>query len=229
MRKTWKATKQREARINSRRFLLGAAIGAATTAGLVGLVCLCIYRWAAGELEGPTSNALPTFTAWFVSVAPMLVLGAIVINVTLAALLCRFAGKIAAVVVSLFVASAVSCLLVGLTGIWYAWTPWPSPQPYPGVETQCQFEPYGNFANCNSCTYEVDLSLPLALQYYEQEMKQYCIPGTWGFAATPESSYTCYEATCDIPKKGAMQWFTVHICPVDSTRTNVVHQDCMED
>jgi hypothetical protein len=58
-------------------------------------------------------------------------------------------------------------------------------------------------------------------------MLQYCT-GTWSFAATPQSDYTCYEASCDIREAETEQYFSVQICPVDSARTEVVQKDCLK-
>jgi hypothetical protein len=208
-----------------KRFLLGAAISVGTTSGLVGLACLCICAWVAETLG--TMNALAFFTAVLLPPVLRLLLGGIVISIILAADLPRYAHKAAAVVVGLFVASIISCLLVGITVLWFEWEPVPSPRSYAGVEAQFGFEEITSWGRCASYSYEVALSRPLIQEYYEERMHRYCT-GTWGFAATPQSNYTCYEATCDILQAENEQYFTVHICPVDSASTEVVQKDCMK-
>jgi hypothetical protein len=216
----------RQDRSTLKRFLLCAAIGVGTTIGLVGLVCICIYAWAAARLGA--ASVLPFFTALFVPTALQLLLGGIVISIILAAFSFRDPHKTAAAVfVSLLIASVSCCWLVIMTLLRSEWIPAPSPQPYPGVRTSYGFESLTSRGRCASSTYEVARSLPLMRQYYENQMKQYCT-GTWEFAATPQSNGTCYEATCDI-RAESKQHFTVQICLIDKEKTRVVHKDCIED
>ena len=212
----------------TRHFLLGVAIGAGTTGGLVGLVCLCVYAVAAARL-GNTPNALPFFRALFVPTALKLLLGGMVTSIILAALLCRDPRKAAVVVANLFVAVVISCGLVGLTALWSEWTPAPSPQPYPGVKVPYRIEALASQGRCASYSYEVALALLPVQQHYERQMEQYCT-GAWGFASTPRSDGACYAATCEIrPRAGSRQYFTVYLCPDGNERASIVQKDCMED
>jgi hypothetical protein len=120
------------------------------------------------------------------------------------------------------------CIFTAFLTMTYAGTPWPSPIPYPGVQTQ--IETGGGSAGIGRTqTYTVNLPLSDTVAYYEGQMRQYCV-NDWEFKTKADSIYDeCRVAQCDIRRWWMGQYFWVYLCAIDSNKTTVRQTVFWED
>jgi hypothetical protein len=130
--------------------------------------------------------------------------------------------------------------------LFYAWTPWPSPKPYPGVQQVERGEgPTGSWGFVRSQTYRVDQPINIVKQYYEDEMDTYCVddrqshtiygaelytpPNRWGLDEIPLEHSPCFQLECSVRRWSMAQGFEVFMCSESEARTVVVQLDAWQD
>jgi hypothetical protein len=120
------------------------------------------------------------------------------------------------------------CALITVGIFFYTAIPWPSPQPYPGVETHMELGG-GSWGPSRVQTYTTTLSFETIEQYYTGQMNQYCT-GEWQFENIAKSQdQRCGQAACSIPRFGLEQYFTVRLCTLSETETLITHIDSWQD
>ena len=121
------------------------------------------------------------------------------------------------------------CILMMIAACLYASIPWPSPQPYPGVQTSIHWDG-GSWGPSRVQTYTVTLSLDDMQQYYEEQMNRYCVSSSQFETLPDHEEYSlCREAGCEIRRLWLEQYFRVHLCSVPETGTVVTQMDMWQD
>jgi hypothetical protein len=138
-------------------------------------------------------------------------------------------GKEKGVVIGGVFGGLAGCVLASIGTIFYAAVPWPSPQPYPGVQTHLDGG-VGSWGPSRIQTYTATLSLDSIQQYYEGQMNQHCIDD-WKFetSSDPKSGLSCRQTECRIYRLGLEQYFRVSFCSVSDRQTEVTHIDSWQD
>ena len=188
------------------RALVGAAIGG-------GLVCLII--------------ALTVEFRFFFEALMLLGSGGL-LGGSLCGIILGTVNKRAGVVIGGLIGGLGGCAFVGIGTLFYASVPWPSPEPYPGVETHIEFGS-GSWGPSRVQTYTSTLSLDAIQHYYEAEMSQHCA-NDWQFENSSDTEYQlCREAACSVPRLGLDQYFRVSLCSVSEKQTFITHVDSWQD
>lgn len=137
-------------------------------------------------------------------------------------------NKRAGVIIGGLFGGIAGCILATIGILFYAKIPWPSPQPYPGVETQMT-SGVGSWGLARTQAYTTTLSLGVMEQYYQGQMNQYCVDD-WHFENLSDTKYElCHQADCRVPRLGLEQYFRVEVCSVSEAQTVITHVDMWQD
>jgi hypothetical protein len=124
---------------------------------------------------------------------------------------------------------AGGCILAVIGAIWYSVIPWPSPQPYPGVEPIVNVGG-GSWGVSRGQVYTVTVSLDDMQHYYEEEMERYCVDG-WQFEASSDCGehLVCRRAGCGIRRLWMEQYFRVILYSISESQTKVWQAEMWQD
>lgn len=194
----------------SRKVVSRAAIGAATGGTIVSLFVVVNFQ--------------PRFIA---DALMVLGTGGLVGGAVCGAFLGMFGEKFGAAVGGV-IGGIAGCVIATLGILLYTGVPWPSPRPYPGVETHIDWGG-GSWGPARVQTYTVTLPLDEVQQYYEGQMNRYC-ENAWAFSVTPDPGYSfCRRAECKIRRLWLEQYFDVRLCSDTAEQTVVTQVDFWED
>jgi len=139
-----------------------------------------------------------------------------------------FDDKRVGIVIGGIFGGIVGCGLTVVGTMVYTSMPWPSPQPYPGVEVQFDSDA-GSWGVSRIQTYTTTMPLDAMQQYYDKQMRRYC-EDSWQFETESDRQYSfCSEANCSIRRFWMEQYFSVHLCTATVTQTVVIQVDSWQD
>jgi hypothetical protein len=197
-----------------RRVIIRAAIGAAIGGGIAGLIVF-ITMASEPRFVGDALKVLGT--------------GGIIGGAICGAVSGLFENARVAVAIGGVAGGVGGCVLAMIGTIWYTFTPWPSPQPYPAVEPVTDIGG-GSWGVSRSQIYTVTISLDDMQHYYEAEMERHCVSG-WQFETSTDCGeyHTCRQARCEIRRLWMEQYFRVTLYPVSESQIKVYQADMWQD